>query len=190
MMYYWASNCNYYSLLQSALLPIITCYYYSHYYLWLLVPVITLSLQFSLLPIITIYIITHYYSLLHSIITHYYSLLQMWILCNNGTIITYYYFACFHYYFIITHYYCYYLLLHIMDWRTCRCLQVQVRHCIPALRQRPQTPAFSNRNARRCTSTVWAIIMLSDILFLMDIIQHSTTTWSKSKSRKFTLKSQ
>ena len=69
-------------------------------------------------------------------------------------------------------------------------LQVQVRHCIPALRQRPQTPAFSNRNARRCTSTVWAIIMLSDILFLMDIIQHSTTTWSKSKSRKFTLKSQ
>ena len=33
-------------------------------------------------------------------------------------------------------------------------LQVQVRHCIPALRQRPQTPAFSNRNACRCTSTV------------------------------------
>jgi len=64
MMYYWASNCNYYSLLQSALLPIITCYYYSHYYLWLLVPVIS-----TYYIVITIFIITYYYKF------HYYSLL-------------------------------------------------------------------------------------------------------------------
>ena len=57
----------------------------------------------------------------------------------------------------------------------------------PALRQQPQrpkTPAISNRNAIRCTSTVWAIIMHSGILFLIDLVRHSTT--SKSKSRKFT----
>ena len=50
--------------------------------------------------------------------------------------------------------------------------------------QRPKTPAISNRNAFRCTSTVWAIIMHSGILFLIYLIRHSTT--SKFKSRKFT----
>ena len=68
-----------------------------------------------------------------------------------------------------------------------QCSAYGARHPGPALRQqppRPKTPAISNRNARRCTSTVWAIIMHSGILFLIDLVRHSTT--SQSKSRKFT----